>query len=145
MLYNLVRSKMYKLLFLFFMFVSSPLYSNEFTFHCDSEDNLHTMVFDINPIEETVVHTNMIQKQSKIVYDINESMEIYYWDKENNSVWFLNYNDYFGSPPSLQMTLLNFERQKMFNQKMFNETLRSGEYKPNSPFSNTTYDCYMME
>ena len=136
---------MYKLLFIFFLFVSSPLYSNEFTFYCDSEGNLHTMVFDINPIEETVVHTIMIQKQSKIVYEINKNMEIYYWDKENNSVWFLNYNDYGSEPPSLQMTLLNFERQKMFNQRMYNETLRSGEYKPHSPFINTTYDCYTME
>jgi len=136
---------MYKLLFILFLFVSSPLYSNEFTFHCDSEGNLHSMVFDINPIEETVVHTNIIHKQSKIVYEKNENMEIYYWDKENNSVWFLNYNDYGSEPPSLHMTLLNFERQKMFKQRMFNETLRSGEYKPHSPFSNTTYDCYTME
>ena len=77
---------------------------------------------------------------------INESMEIYYWDKENNSVWFLNYNDYFGSPTSLQMTLLNFERKKLFHQSMYNVTPVSGEYfKDKSPFSNSTYDCYILE
>ena len=53
---------MYKLLFVFFMFVSSPLYSNEFKYHCDGKDNNLTMVFDVNRSEKSIVHTHSINK-----------------------------------------------------------------------------------
>jgi hypothetical protein len=141
-------------------FLSSPLYSDEFTYHCDRDSDDFSMVFDVNRFEKTVVHTHSIFKESNNVIDVNKSREIYYWDEENNSVWFLNYRDGFSkfeekyfrefmkpfSPPQLSMTLLNFERKKLFHQSMYNVTPVSGEYfKDKSPFSNSTYDCYILE
>jgi len=147
---------MYKLIFIFFLFVSSPLYSNEFTYHCDRDSDDFSMVFDVNRFEKTVVHTHSIFKESNNVIDVNKSREIYYWDEENNSVWFLNYTDGItkliesidssDTPPSLSITLLNFERKKLFYQSLKNVTPKSWEfYKNYSPFSNSTYDCYILE
>ncbi|MDC1494991.1 hypothetical protein N8367_01010 [Amylibacter sp.] len=128
------------------MFVSSPLYSNEFTYHCDSEDMLTSMVFDINTIEQTVIHTHSIDKLGKSIYNINKNREIYKWDKENDSVWLTDYFVFFGTPPSLTILLLNFERQKLFVQKMYNVLPSSLDFfKTDSPFRNETYDCYTME
>ena len=84
-----MRSKMYKLLFIFFIFVSSPLYSNEFTYHCDRDDNNFSMVFDVNRTEKSVVHTHSIFKTKGEVRRGNVDLEIYRWDEENDSVWTL--------------------------------------------------------
>ena len=135
---------MYKLIFILFLFVSSPLYSNEFTYHCDSEDELTSMVFDINTIEQTVVHTHTIYKPSKNIYNINENREIYKWDQENDSVWLTDYFVFHGSP-SLTIILLNFERQKLFLQEMYNVPPSRLDTFKNSIYNNETYDCYSME
>ena len=128
------------------MFVSSPLYSNEFTYHCDSEDELTSNVFNINTTEQTVVHTHSINKIDNFVYDINKNREVYKWDTDNDSVWLTNYFDVALNPPSLTIILLNFKRQKMFLQQMDNVLPDSLDFfKSNSPFRNEIYDCYTLE
>ena len=154
MLHNVMK----KILIIFFMFISTPLYSDEFNYHC--EDGDFSIVYKVDPKQKTVVHLHSIFKTKGEVRDVNNDMEIYHWDEENNSVWFLNYRDGFSkfeekyfrefmkpfSPPQLSMTLLNFERKKLFHQSMYNVTPVSGEYfKDKSPFSNSTYDCYILE
>ena len=128
------------------MFVSSPLYSDEFTYHCDNEDESYSMVFNINTTEQTVVHTHSINKITKTVYDINKYREVYKWDTDNDSVWLTNYFDLVLNPPSLTIILLNFKRQKMFLQEIHNVLPDSPDFfKSNSPFRNETYECYIME
>ena len=125
---------MYKLLFVFFMFLSSPLYSDEFTYHCDSEDNVFSMVFDINTIEQTVVHTHSIYKEMNTVSNVNESYEIYKWDKEYDIVWLTEYFVFDGSP-TLTIFVLNFEQQKFFLKEIFID----------GSSRNETFNCYTME
>ena len=80
-----------------------------------------------------------------MVYDINKDMDIYYCDEENDSVWFINYDDSMISSPSLTLVLLNFELQKLHNQSLLNVTPRSGEYRKERIFQNNTFDCYTLE
>tara|TARA_R110002153_G_scaffold146857_2_gene298130 strand:- start:1510 stop:1896 length:387 start_codon:yes stop_codon:yes gene_type:complete len=128
------------------MIISSPLYSNEFTYYCDNEDELTSVVFNINTTEQTVVHTHTINKITKKINDLNENKEVYKWDKENDSVWLTDYSDIFLNPPSLEIILLNFKLQKMFLQEMNNVLPDSLDFfKSNSPFRNETSDCYTLE
>ena len=116
------------------MFLSSPLYSDEFTYHCDREDNVFSMVFDINTIEQTVVHTHSIHKEMNTVRNVNESYEIYKWDKEYDIVWLTEYFVFDGSP-SLTIFFLNFEQQKLFLKEIYND----------GSSRNETFNCYTME
>ena len=137
---------MYKLIFVFFIVISSPLYSNEFTYRCDNDDIKFSIIYKVDPKEKTVVHTHSINRNNfSMVYDINKDMDIYYWDEENDSVWFINYDDSMISSPSLTLVLLNFELQKLHNQSLLNVTPRSGEYRIERIFQNNTFDCYTLE
>ena len=106
------------------MFISTPLYSDEFNYHC--EDGDFSIVYKVDPKQKTVVHLYSIFKTSGEVRDVNNDMEIYHWDEENNSVWILQYKDLKFSSPSVTMILLNFEYQKMVLQFMVNNTTKSG-------------------
>jgi len=133
---------MYKLLFVFFMFVSSPLYSNEFTYHCDNDDDNFSIIFDVNPIKKTVVFSHSINKEKNIVHKINKVMEIYLWDEESDSVWFLIYeND--RNLPTLNVYLLNFKSQKLKIQSITNIIQADDDY--NEDFFNDSFHCYMLE
>ena len=133
---------MYKLLFVFFMFVSSPLYSNEFTFHCDNHDDNFSIIFDVNPIQKKVVFSHSINKEKNIVHKINKVMEIYLWDEENDSVWFLIYeND--RNLPTLNVYLLNFKSQKLKVQSITNIIPADDDY--NEDFFNDSFHCYILE
>jgi len=137
---------MYKLLFIFIIFISSPIYSNEFTYRCDNDDIKFSIIYKVDRKEKTVVHTHSINKNNfSMVYDINKVMDIYHWDEENDSVWFINYDDSMISSPSLTLVLLNFELQKLHNQSLLNVTPRSGEYRKERIFQNNTFDCYTLE
>ena len=77
---------MYKLLFVFFMFVSSPLYSDEFTYHCDRKDNF-SMIFKVETRDKTIVHSQSVFKTigSVSVTDVNRHLNIYHWDEDTLS------------------------------------------------------------
>ena len=109
---------MYKLLFVFFMFVSSPLFSNEFTFHCDGKDNNLTMVFDVNRSEKSIVHTHSINKTTNYTSEVNRTMKIYDWDETKDSVWTI-----LDDPHKLTLSLIlfNFQHQRLVLQSTFNE------------------------
>jgi len=113
---------MYKLLFVFFMVISSPLYSNEFTYHCEGKDNL-SMVFDVNRTKKSIIHTHSIDKTSNYVSEVNRPLEIYEWDERKDSVWTL-----LGDPISLTLTtiLFNFQHQKLVLQVTFNVLMSEG-------------------
>lgn len=108
---------MYKLLFIFFMFVSSPLYSNEFIFHCDGKDNNLTMVFDVNRSEKSIVHTHSIDKTTNSVSKVSLPIEIYNWDERKDSVWTI-----YSDPQSLSFVtfLFNFQHQRLVLTSIFN-------------------------
>ena len=108
---------MYKLIFVFFMVISSPLYSNEFTYHCDRDDNNLSMVFDVNRSEKSIVHTHSIDKTTNSVSKVSLPIEIYNWDERKDSVWTI-----YSDPQSLSFVtfLFNFQHQRLVLQSIFN-------------------------
>ena len=108
---------MYKLIFIFFLFVSSPLYSNEFTYHCDRTDNNLSMVFDVNRSEKSIVHTHSIDKTTNSVSKNSLPIEIYNWDERKDSVWTI-----YSDPQSLSFVtfLFNFQHQRLVLTSIFN-------------------------
>ena len=91
-------------------------------------------MFDINTIEQTVVHTHSIYKEMNTVSNVNESYEIYKWDKEYDIVLLTEYFVFDGSP-SLTIFVLNFEQQKLFLKEIYND----------GSSRNETFNCYTME
>ena len=108
---------MYKLIFIFFLFVSSPLYSNEFTYHCDRTDNNLSMVFDVNRSEKSIVHTHSIDKTTNSVSKKSLPIEIYNWDERKDSVWTI-----LDDPHKLTLSLIlfNFQHQKLVVNSILN-------------------------
>jgi len=136
MLYSEVRSKMYKLLFVFFMVISSPLYSdklnylyqkNEFTYQCDREGLTFSMIFKVETRDKTIVHSQSVFKTigSVSVTDVNKQLDIYYWDEDNDSVWTTNYF-YEKENPFLRTILFNFKKQKLVLQFLKNDVSKDG-------------------
>ncbi|MDC1494989.1 hypothetical protein N8367_01000 [Amylibacter sp.] len=139
---------MNKILFVFFMFISSPLYSNEFTFHCDSYDkNVLTMsqIYKVDRKEKTVVWAHSINKRYNRVDNYNKFMDIYHWDEENDSVWLVSYKDDMTFSPSVTIKLLNFEVQKMMLQKQNNFTPRTDKFRRTKISQSHIWDCYILE
>jgi len=112
---------MYKLLFVFFMFVSSPLYSNEFTYHCDNDDDNLSMIFDVNRTEKSIIHTHTIDKTTNSVSPVILNLEIYDWDESKDSVWTISHD-----PITLSTILFNFQHQKLVIQVTFNVLMSEG-------------------
>ncbi|MDC1494987.1 hypothetical protein N8367_00990 [Amylibacter sp.] len=140
MLHNVMK----KILIIFFMFISTPLYSDEFNYHCEEGD--FSIVYKVDPKQKTVVHLYSIFKTKGEVRDVNKDMEIYHWDEENNSVWILQYKDLKFSSPAVTMILLNFEYQKMVLQFMVNNTTKSGTMDKWSDLQQySLYHCYTLE
>jgi len=99
------------------MVISSPLYSNEFTYHCDRDDNNLSMVFDVNRSEKSIVHTHSIDKTTNSVSKVSLPIEIYNWDERKDSVWTI-----YSDPQSLSFVtfLFNFQHQRLVLQSIFN-------------------------
>ena len=126
------------------MFISTPLYSDEFNYHCEEGD--FSIVYKVDPKQKPVVHLYSIFKTSGEVRDVNNDMEIYHWDEENDSVWILEYRDPKISLPSVTMILLNFKYQKMVLQFMKNDTTKSGTMDKWSTLQQySLYNCYTLE
>ena len=134
---------MYKLLFVFFMVISSPLYSNEFTYHCDRDDNNFSMVFDVNRTDQSVILSHSIDKKNNAVNRLNKFMQIYRWTEENNSVWLLEFHNRFPSLHSVSVYLLNFELQTFKIQSLTNVLPESQQF--NEFFYNRTFYCYTLD
>jgi hypothetical protein len=135
---------MYKLLFLFFMVISSPLYSNEFTFHCDNDELQISIIYKVDRKEKTVVWTHSIDKQSNEVLHRNIGLEVYQWDEKNDSVWFIKYEDKI-FPPFVTIVLLNFKVGTRITQTVSNLTPRSEERDiQRGPFYSSKSDCYIL-
>ena len=132
---------MYKLLFVFFMFVSSPLYSNEFTYHCDRTDNNLSMVFDVNRSEKSIVHTHSIDKTTNSVSKNSLPIEIYNWDERKDSVWTI-----YSDPQSLSFLtfLFNFQHQKLVLQSIFNIFLTEEDDLDDIVIS-SLFNCYIIQ
>ena len=132
---------MYKLLFIFFMFVSSPLYSNEFTYHCDRTDNNLSMVFDVNRSEKSIVHTHSIDKTTNSVSKNSLPIEIYNWDERKDSVWTI-----YSDPQSLSFVtfLFNFQHQKLVLQSIFNIFLTEEDDLDDIVIS-SLFKCYIIQ
>ena len=132
---------MYKLLFIFFMFVSSPLYSNEFTYHCDRIDNNLSMVFDVNRSEKSIVHTHSIDKTTNSVSKVSLPIEIYNWDERKDSVWTI-----YSDPQSLSFVtfLFNFQHQKLVLQSIFNIFLTEEDDLDDIVIS-SLFKCYIIQ
>ena len=132
---------MYKLIFIFFLFVSSPLYSNEFTYHCDRTDNNLSMVFDVNRSEKSIVHTHSIDKTTNSVSKVSLPIEIYNWDERKDSVWTI-----YSDPQSLSFLtfLFNFQHQRLVLQSIFNIFVTEEDDLDDIVLS-SLFKCYMME
>ena len=132
---------MYKLIFIFFLFVSSPLYSNEFTYHCDRTDNNLSMVFDVNRSEKSIVHTHSIDKTTNSVSKNGFPMEVYNWNERKDSVWTIS-----SDPQSLTLTtlLFNFQYQKLIIQTTFNIFV-SEESNIDEIVLSRLFDCYIIQ
>lgn len=132
---------MYKLIFIFFLFVSSPLYSNEFTYHCDRTDNNLSMVFDVNRSEKSIVHTHSIDKTTNSVSKNSLPIEIYNWDERKDSVWTI-----YSDPQSLSFVtfLFNFQHQKLVLQSIFNIFLTEEDDLDDIVIS-SLFKCYIIQ
>ena len=133
---------MYKLLFVFFMFISSPLYSNEFTYHCDREDNNFSMFYDVNRTEKSIVHTHSIDKTTNSVIEVNRPIEIYNWDERRDSVWTVS-ND----PILLTLTtiLFNFQNQKLLLQSTYNILMYEEDNNIDDIVVGHLFNCYIVK
>lgn len=136
--------KMNKILLLIFMFVSSPLYSDEFTFHCDNDDGTFSIIFDVNPIQKSVVLSHSIDKEKNTVFKADEVMEVYYWDEENDSVWLLDYEIDTPDLHTLEVLLLNFKNQKFKIQALTN-VIPADEQEFHEEFWSNSYHCYTLK
>jgi hypothetical protein len=134
--------KMNKILLLIFMLISSPLYSDEFTYHCDSDDNNFSVVFDVNRTDQSVILSHSIDKKNNAVNRLNKFMQIYRWTEENNSVWLLEFHNRFPSLHSVSVYLLNFELQTFKIQSLTNVLPESQQF--NEFFYNRTFYCYTL-
>ena len=130
------------------MFVSSPLFSNEFSFHCDNDDDNLSMIFDVNRTEKSVVHTHSIFKTKGEVRRGNVDLEIYRWDEENDSVWTLIHSP---QTPSLTIMLFNFHHRRLLLQSIYNsltnEKFKSRMFKKRSQndiIVGDLFQCYIM-
>ena len=142
---------MYKLLFVFFMFVSSPLYSNEFKYHCDLDEKLLTTVYKINTTKQSVIHTHSIfsspfkDVKSEVV-KIDQNLYVHYWDEVNDSIWSLTHNKTSDGNQLMNLMLFNFKKQKLFVKTVTNDL---SENQNNNDYSESDgydiFDCYMME
>lgn len=132
---------MYKLIFIFFLFVSSPLYSNEFTYHCDRTDNNLSMVFDVNRSEKSIVHTHSIDKTTNSVSKNSLPIEIYNWDERKDSVWTI-----YSDPQSLSFVtfLFNFQHQKLVLQSIFNIFVTEEDDLDDIVIS-SLFKCYIIQ
>ena len=133
---------MYKLIFIFFLFVSSPLYSNEFTYHCDREDNNFSMFYDVNRTEKSIVHTHSIDKTTNSVIEVNRPIEIYNWDERRDSVWTVS-ND----PILLTLTtiLFNFQNQKLLLQSTYNILMYEEDNNIDDIVVGHLFNCYIVK
>ena len=133
---------MYKLIFIFFLFVSSPLYSNEFTYHCDRIDNNLSMVFDVNRSEKSIVHTHSIDKTTNSVSKNSLPIEIYNWDERRDSVWTVS-ND----PILLTLTtiLFNFQNQKLLLQSTYNILMYEEDNNIDDIVVGHLFNCYIVK
>ena len=132
---------MYKLLLVFFMVISSPLYSNEFTYRCDEGDNF-TMVYDVNLTERSIIHIASIYHSDKTIQKVDKNLEIFFWDEKYNSVWTVNYRDEEFTIPTITSKLFNFELQTLQSQSMRNDTTFDGSVPKNHLFGrNRTFKC----
>ncbi|MDB9852417.1 hypothetical protein OAC62_05715 [Amylibacter sp.] len=142
---------MYKLLFVFLMFVSSPLYSDEFTFHCDSDDKLLSTVYKINTSNRSIVHTHTIihpiSKEDKSnVFEGKGKLNVYRWNEYDKSIWIVSLSEIFLHPESVTTVLLNFEVGSKISHNFKNITPRSeGITNTDTPFLSTKSDCYILE
>ena len=144
--------KMYKLLFVFFMVISSPLYSdklnylyqkNEFTYQCDREGLTFSMIFKVETRDKTIVHSQSVFKTigSVSVTDVNRHLNIYHWDEDNESVWITNYFN-VKNYPFLRTMLFNFKKQKLILQFLNNNVTTDGTFSINR---GEIFNCYTLE
>ena len=76
----------------FLTFLSSPLYSQEFEYYCDVVNHRNfSLIFDVNPSNNTIIHRYTIFKDNSEVRKVDRNLNIFLWDKENESVWTVHY------------------------------------------------------
>ena len=142
---------MFKFLFIFFMFVSSPLYSNEFIFHCDRDDKLLSTVYKINTSDYSVIHTHSIQhpiskEDETDVFEGEGKLNVYRWNVYDKSIWIISLSDFALHPESVTTVLLNFEVGSKISHNFKNITPRSeGITNTDTPFHSTKSDCYILK
>jgi hypothetical protein len=113
---------------LFISLLSSPLYSDEFTFHCTSVGMMSSSdLYKINTSEKSVVHTHSIipplWKDGKTeVFKENDKLNVYHWDDKNDTVWTISYEIEETGHTFMKMMLFNFKHQKLFTQMLRNDT-----------------------
>ena len=142
---------MYKLLFIFFLFVSSPLYSNEFTFHCDRDDKLLSTVYKINTSNRSIVHTHTIlhpiSKEGKTnVYEGKGKLNVYRWNEYDKSIWIISLSGLMVTPETVTTVLFNFEVGSKISHSFKNITPGiEGITNTDTPFDSTKSECYILE
>ena len=130
---------------IFLSLLSNPLYSEEFTYHCDVDDHKEfSLVFDVDLSERSIVHSHSIFKNTGKVRKVDHKLDIFLWDEENESVWSIHYKDPPLSYPSLTTILFNFKHQTLILQRIMNDTTKDGSLSEDIIIQGGQFKCFSM-
>ena len=127
------------------MFTSNPLYSREFEYHCDVINHRnYSLIFDVNTSNNTIIHRYTIFKDNSEVRKVDRNLNIFLWDKENESVWTVHYKDPPLTVPSLTTILFNFKHQTLISQSILNDIFTDKMLSEDEIFQGNQFKCFSM-
>ena len=127
---------------IFLSLLSNPLYSEEFTYHCDVEGHKEfSLVFNVDLSKRSIVHSHSIFKNTSKVRKVDHKLDIFLWDEENESVWTIHYKDPPLSFPSLTTILFNFKHQILILQSTKNNISKD---RTVSEIHSDRFKCFSM-
>ena len=130
----------------FLTLLSNPLYSEEFQYHCDVVNHKNfSLVFDVNPPKSTIIHRYTIFKDTNKIRKVDQNLDIFLWDKENESVWTIHYINPPLSVPSLTTILFNFKHQTLILQSILNDITKDKSLSENTIIQGDQFKCFSIE
>jgi hypothetical protein len=129
----------------FLTLLSNPLYSEEFKYHCDVVNHKNfSLVFDVNLPKNTIIHRYTIFKDTNKIRKVDQNLDIFLWDEENESVWTIQYKDPPLSVPSLTTVLFNFKHQTLIVQSIKNDTTIERSLSEDTIIQGDLYKCFSL-
>ena len=131
---------------IFLLYLSNPLYSEEFSYQCDVEDHREfSLVFDVDIIGEKIIHTYSVNKNTSEVRKVDRKLDFFFWDKDNESVWAIEYRDPSFSVPYLTTNLFNFKKQTLIRQVLMNDITTRGLLSEDIVTQTVRFKCFSIE